>query len=86
MLCKENLSFSKMSAICELQQKHGVNLGHSYMSRQACTTFVEYIALALRQQLADLLGNAKFFSVQADGSTDAANIEEEVFILILKME
>ena len=44
MLCKENLSFLKMSAICELQQKHGVDLGHSYMSRQASTTFVEYRA------------------------------------------
>ena len=82
MLCKENLSFSKMSAICELEQQHGVDLGQSYKSRQACTTFVEYIALTLRQQLAELLDNAKCFSVQADGSTDAANVEKEIFIAL----
>ena len=82
MLSKENLSFSKMNAICQLEQQHGVDLGQSYKSRQACTTFVEYIALSLRQQLAELLNRAKFFSVQADGSTDAANIEEELFIAL----
>lgn len=54
MLSKENLSFSKMNAICQLEQQHGVDLGQSYKSRQACTTFVEYIDLSLRQQLAEL--------------------------------
>ena len=83
MLCKENMSFSKMSAICELEQHHGVDLGQSYKSRQACTSFVEYIALAQRQQLASLLDKAKFFSIQADGSTDAANIEQELCCPVL---
>ena len=32
MLCKEKMSFSKMSAICELEQHHGVDLGQSCLS------------------------------------------------------
>ena len=50
------MSFSKMSAICELEQHHGVDLGQSY--------------------------KAKYFPVQSDGSTDAANIEEELFVVL----
>ena len=31
MLCKEGLAFTKMEAVCELEEKHGVNLGTGYM-------------------------------------------------------
>ena len=44
-LTKENLSFNKTKAVCELQELHGVKLGSSY----SCTVFVEYIALEQRQ-------------------------------------
>jgi hypothetical protein len=70
-LSKENLAFSKMSSLCELEERHGVDLGSGYKNNQACTTFLEYVAQDFREQLATLLGKVKFFSIPADGSTDA---------------
>ena len=42
--------------------------------------FVEYIAKEQRQNLVDTLGKCKFFAVQTDGSTDSANLEEELIL------
>ena len=42
--------------------------------------FVEYIAKEQRQNLADTLGKCKFFAVQTDGSSDSANLEEELIL------
>lgn len=70
-LCKESIAFKKMASLCELEEKHGVDLGSGYKNNQACSVFVKYIAQDFRQQLANTLTEAKFFSLQADGSTDA---------------
>lgn len=43
-ICKENLAFTKMAPLCELQAKHGIDLGTGYKNNQACTMFIEYIA------------------------------------------
>ena len=82
MLCKEGLAFTKMEAVCELEEKHGVNLGTGYKNNQACATFVEYTAQSQREGLAAVLAKAKFLSIQADGSTDSANIEDELFLVL----
>ena len=79
-LCKENMPFTKMEVICQLEESHGVDLGLGYKNRQACSVFVEYIAKEQRQNLADTLGKCKFFAVQTDGSTDSANLEEELIL------
>lgn len=79
-LSKENMAFSKMGAICELEELHQVDLGQGYKNRQACGVFVEYIAKEMRLSLAHTLENCNFFSVQGDGSTDCGNVEEELFL------
>ena len=43
LICKEGLAFTKMSALCELEEKHGVDLGAGYKNNQACAVFVDYI-------------------------------------------
>ena len=43
------------------------------------------IALEWRKILVEALSHAKFFSIQADGSTDSGNIEEEVFLSMLSI-
>ena len=63
-------------------EKHGVGLGTGYKNDQACATFVQYIAKDQRLQLVDILSKAKYFSIQIDGSTDSANVEEEVFLAL----
>ena len=79
-LVKENLLFIKMVPLCQLVEKHGVGLGTGYKNDQACANFVQYITENQRLQLVDVLSKAKYFSIQIDGSTDSANVEEEVFL------
>lgn len=81
MLCKEHMAFTKMSPLCELEEKHGVDLGSGYKNKSACVTFVEFIALELRQQLLSRMGKANFFSILCDGTTDSGNLEEELFVV-----
>ena len=82
MIAKENLAFTKMKPICELEERHGVDLGQGYKNNQACSSFVEYIALEQRQTLVDTLSHAKFYSLQTDGSTDSGNIEDELYLVV----
>ena len=56
---------------------HGVHLGFGYKSNLARSVFVEYIAQDFRMQL----GEAKFFSLQADGSTDVGKLKMRSCIL-----
>ena len=41
LICKEGLAFMTMSAQCELEEKHRVDLGAGYKNNQACALFVE---------------------------------------------
>ena len=41
-LVKENLAFSKMASFCDMEVRHGVDLGSGYKNNQACSTFVHY--------------------------------------------
>ena len=59
-----------------------VNLGQGYKNNLACTTFIKYIATESCNTLVDALCNAKFFSIQADASTDSGNIEDELFLAV----
>ena len=81
-ICKENLAFAKMGPLCTLEEQHGVDLGLGYKNDKACVTFVEYIAQERRELLTTTLARAKFFSVQSDGSTDAGNAENELFLVL----
>ena len=43
LLCKENLAFNKMSSLCELEEKHDVDLGSGYKNKQACMYYIHRI-------------------------------------------
>ena len=81
LICKEGMAFTKMAPLCALEEKHGVDLGIGYKNNQACATFVDFIAQSMREELVEVLDKAKFFSIQADGSTDVANVEDELFLV-----
>ena len=66
IIAKEHFSFTKIKPLCEL--------GQGYKNNQACATFVKYIALEQCQALADAPLHGKFYSIQANGSTNSANI------------
>ena len=44
MLAKENLPFRKYPAICELESRHGVDLGQSYATKDSAKSFMHCIA------------------------------------------
>ena len=52
------MAFTKRKAICELEERHGVDLRTAYKNNQACATFVEYIAKEQQQILALALSAA----------------------------
>ena len=47
-----------------------------------CATFVKCIVEEQQQSLLETLCDVKFFSVQADGTTDTGNVEDELFALL----
>ena len=68
-----------MGSLCELQTRHGVDLGESYKNNKACTEFAHYIAEDQLSILKKALADAKVISIQAEGSTDSGNTENELF-------
>ena len=82
-IAREKLAFAKMQPLCELEERHGVKLGLGYKNDHACSTFVEFIARDLQQnQLAQINSRSKFFSLQADASTDSGNVENDLFLIL----
>ena len=79
MIAKVNISFTKMKAMCALEEWHGADLGEGYKNDRGSSIFVEFIA---HDQQERLVAELKFFSLQADGSTDAGNIEDELFLVL----
>ena len=72
----------KMGPLYQLEERHGVDLGQGYKNKLACATFFDYIAQEQCQGLAASVSRARFFGLLADGSTDAGNIEDEVFLAV----
>ena len=69
-VANNKLLFNKYKEILSLE-KHGVQMGDSYISDTACTNFIDFIGLDLKDQLYKDLAKAKFFTVLSDGSTDS---------------
>ena len=79
MIAKENMSFTKMKAVCALEEWHGTDLGEGYKNDCGCSVFVEFIARDQQEQLVADLTHSNFFSLQADGSTDAGILRRSCF-------
>lgn len=77
----ERLPFSKYPAICNLERRHGIDVGVFYVNRKAGTSFTHYIAEAKRQDVVTKVMKARFFSLVQDGSTDQGNIENEIILV-----
>ena len=66
-----------MSARREAQCKLGY-----WVQKQSSLYSVEFIAKVEQQNLVEVLSKAHFFSLQADGSTDCATIEDEMYLCL----
>ncbi len=69
-----------MKPMCDLEERHGVKLGDGYKNYMACSSFVDYIAQNMRENLAEALQKAHFISIQMDGSTDSAR--KNIFLVL----
>ena len=62
--------------------RHGVKLGTSYVNQNAGKTFCHFIAQSRKEKLIENLSSASFFSILMDGTTDKANIDDELFLVL----
>ena len=83
LLAKENMAFLKYPAILELEERHGVDVGFAYRTKDSAKIFTHYIAESQRQCfLAQEFSSVKFFSFLMDGSTDTSNTESELIMIM----
>ena len=77
-----HLAFTKYEKICDLGVRHGVELSDSYRNRNACKDFIHSISESMKQNVATTVSSARFFSILMDGSTDASNTDDELFLVM----
>ena len=54
-ITNEGITFSKMKSLCQLEERHGVDLGECYKNDHASATFVDFIAEDHIQLLSEIL-------------------------------
>ena len=71
------------SRLCSVPSRVLVTtLGQGYKNELACATLIDYIAQEQHQGLATPLSRARFFGLQADGSTYVGSIKDKVFLTV----
>jgi hypothetical protein len=56
----------------------GLDIGSTYLNRDAAKMFTHFIAEAQRNEMRSTYKTAKFLTILSDGSTDSAVIEQEI--------
>ena len=79
LLAKEGMAFKKYPALYSLEERHGVELGNAYKTKDSARIFTHYIAQHQRSCFMATFNKASFLM---DGSTDAGNVKDEVFVLL----
>ena len=83
VMAKESIPFAKYPALLQLEQHHGVDIGHAYNTPESAKAFTGFIAKSQCQGFLNILSsNNHFYSLLMDGTTDAGNVEEELVALV----
>ena len=56
MIAKETLIFAKIKSICELEERHGADLGSEFQNDNACATSIQFIPCEQQDILSPLMG------------------------------
>ena len=64
--------------MCTLDDLKGVQIGNTYRNDKLCATFIHHIAQAQRDEIKQMVAEAKFVSLICDGSTDNSHTEAEL--------
>jgi hypothetical protein len=62
VIAKEDMAFRKYPSLHELEARHGVDLGQSYMTKDSARSFTHYIAENQRQEFKCSLSSSPFYS------------------------
>ena len=81
-MAKHSIPFAKYPTLLEIEQRHGVGVGHAYNTADSVRVFTSFIAKSLRQGFLNSLPGGGFFSLLMAGSTDAGNLEDELIVLV----
>ena len=76
------MAHTKMAPLCELQERHKVQIGENYQNNQEYATFISFIIEDLQVRLHENLSKCKFYNIQMDSSTDSANKKNELFLVV----
>ena len=82
LLAMEGMAFMKYPALYRLEERHGVELGNAFKTKDSARLFTNYIAQHQRNRFMAILSKAHFLSFLMDGSTYADNVENETFVLL----
>ena len=64
--------------MCKLDDMKGVQIGNTYINDKQCAMFIHHIAQAQRDEIKEMVAEAKFVSLICDGSTDNSYTEAEL--------
>jgi hypothetical protein len=68
VMAKESIPFIKYPAIMQLEERHGVDLGHAYRTPDSAKSFTGFIATSQHQGfLNSISSGSHFFSLLMDG-------------------
>ena len=81
-IAKEELPFAKFANIIELEKRHGVDLGETYMNKPGCSEFIRCISKVFTEDLIKEMSSSNYISVLVDESTDISTCEK--FIMYVK--
>ena len=84
-VAKLEMPFTMYPQLCQLEQKHGIELGQTYRTDKACKNFIMAISEEIKGELGEQIQKARFLSVMTDGATDVGVCEvEDVYVCFLK--
>lgn len=76
-IAKEELPFSKFSALVALQKTNGIELTSTYANDKTCAQMVSVLGKLSKEGFAVEINNKHYISVIADGATGAGGMENE---------
>lgn len=84
-VAKLEMPFTTYPQLCQLEQKHGIELGQTYRTDKACKDFIMAISEEIKGELGEQIQKARFLSVMTDCATDVGVCEvEDVYVCFLK--
>ena len=78
LIAKENMAFKKMKPLCDIEEKHGVDIGATYLIDHGCASFVESITTDLQENL------QRIITMHLDTKSYSADIYSQGTILLLE--